>query len=433
MATKPLVTIKQNPSGKVSVTTAETQDGNRYTFAGDNWIKYAEDNNITSPLSKAISYPAYVTANEANNYLNNTAMNATMEAKANDPNATGILGSTFGAGVYDTVSKKDLIDEYNRKYPNNQLNYADYGISADSTGGTNYNYVPSTGSTGSYGNYGTYDYNYGTGSTGSFGSSSYPSYQSLSYDELYDMYKGISDQQTAGALGILNSLTNRYIGYEDELNQSVDKANKDAYVNYKMQQKNMPQQMSANGLTGGLSESSLIGLRSNYGNTVAENERARQSQLNDLRGDKEEMAAQIAQTIAGYDAQAAQNAASAFLNAIQAENAYNQWVYEMEYARTQAEREYAMRQAEIARENELAAKSEWNGYLDTMLNTAIATKDTNMLNNVLALMGTNYGGTALTSNGWVEEDDGFGSKPKSEVARVGASLGLTNELLNGNI
>ena len=430
MATKPLVTIKQNPSGKVSVTTAETQDGNRYTFAGDNWIKYAEDNNITSPLSKAISYPAYVTANEANNYLNNTAMNATMEAKANDPNATGILGSTFGAGVFDTVSKKDLIDEYNRKYPNNQLNYADYGLSSDSTGGTNYNYVPSTGSTGSYG---TYDYNYGTGSTGGYSSSDYPAYQGMSLDELYDMFSGISNQQTAGATEILKSILGRYGLYEDEINATVDKANKDAFVNYKMQQKNMPQQMSANGLTGGLTESSLIGLRSNYGNTVAENERARQSQLNEVRSDKENAAAEIAQTIAGYDAQAAQSAATAYLNMLEAENAYNQWVYEMRKAESEAERAYALQQAQIAYNQAMDTKTQYDNYLNTMLNAAITTKDTNLYNQVLALMAESAGTTALAGKGWIEEDDDFGPKPKSEVARVGASLGLTNELLNGNI
>ncbi len=62
-----MVTIKESPTNGTKVTTAQTKDGNTYTFAGDNWVDYANNNNLDAgSLSQAITYPSYVTANEAN-------------------------------------------------------------------------------------------------------------------------------------------------------------------------------------------------------------------------------------------------------------------------------------------------------------------------------------------------------------------------------
>ena len=203
-----MVTIKQSPTNGTKLTTAQTNDGKTYTFTGDNWIDYANQNNLdVGSLKTAITYPSYVTANEANRYLNETAANATAKAKAENPNNPGIQGTTFGAGIYDKVGKGDLINEYNKKNPNNPLNPNDYGVKA-SDYGTQYNRVDlnSVPNVGGYNTGGYNSNNYNATYSGSPNSYGLPSFQGLGYNELYDMYKGTSDKQTSGANAILDSI-----------------------------------------------------------------------------------------------------------------------------------------------------------------------------------------------------------------------------------
>ena len=405
-----MVTIKQSPTNGTKLTTAETNDGKTYTFTGDNWVDYAGQNNLdVGSLKQAITYPSYVTANEANRYLNETAANATAKAKAENPNNPGIQGTTFGAGIYDKVGKGDLINEYNKKNPNNPLNPNDYGVKA-SDYGTQYNRVDlnSVPNVGGYNTGGYNSNNYNATFGGSPNSYGLPSFQGLGYNELYDMYKGASDKQTSGANAILDSIMKKYGLYEDEINLNYDKANRDAYVNMMMAKKDLPQQMAANGLTGGLTESSLLGLRSDYGNTYAENERGRVSAINDIRTSAQESAADIANTIAGYEAQAANNATNAYINVVNAENNYNQWLYEAQMAQTQYEQNLALQQAQIAYNQAQDEKSQYDAYLGDLINVAVQTKDAALLNEALTLMGNSMGVNGLTSNAFRVVDNGGG-------------------------
>lgn len=422
-----MVTIKQSPTNGTKLTTAQTNDGKTYTFTGDNWVDYAGQNNLdVGSLKQAITYPSYVTANEANRYLNETAANATAKAKAENPNNPGIQGTTFGAGIYDKVGKGDLIDEYNKKNPNNPLNPNDYGVKANDYG-TQYNRVDlnSVPSVGGYNTGGYNSNNYNATFGGSPNSYGLPSFQGLGYNELYDMYKGTSDKQTSGANAILDSIMKKYGLYEDEINSNYDKANRDAYVNMMMAKKALPQQMAANGLTGGLTESSLLGLRSDYGNTYAENERNRISAINDIRTSAQESAADIANTIAGYEAQAANNATNAYINMVNAENNYNQWLYEAQMAQTQYEQNLALQQAQIAYNQAQDEKSQYDAYLGDLVNIAVQTKDAALLDEALGLMGAGMGVNGLTSNafrvgdgGSNEIDLGDGPLPEDEVANL---------------
>ena len=97
-APKGLVTIVESPKNGVKATTAQTKDGNTYTFAGDNWVEYAKQNGITDELSKAITYPSYVNANEANRFLNE---NITLYGGGKIPT------TDFGAGIYDYISNDE--------------------------------------------------------------------------------------------------------------------------------------------------------------------------------------------------------------------------------------------------------------------------------------------------------------------------------------
>jgi hypothetical protein len=415
-----MVTIKESPTNGTKVTTAQTKDGNAYTFAGDNWVDYANNNNLDAgSLSQAITYPSYVTANEANRYLNETAATATANAKAKNPSNPGVQGTTFGAGIYDKVSKGDLMNEYNRLNPNNQLNPKDYGINAGSYG-TQQNRVNNTmqssGMPTGNANVGNYNTTFGS-SSNSYG---LPSFQKLSFDELYDMYSGATAKQVSGANAIMDSIMQKYGLAKNNVNQAMDKSNKDAFVNMKIAERDLPQQMAASGITGGLTESSLLGLRSNYGNTYADNERARINELNNLDVSAAQNIADIANTVAGYEAQALNNATNAFVNMINSENAFNQWIYEVEAARTERERNAALQNAQIAYEKLQNDTEKRDAFAKELIDVALKTEDAALLNEALTLMGSNLGLDGVISNafkvgnGGNDEIDLGGGGPEDE-------------------
>ena len=67
-----------------------------------------------------------------------------------------------------------------------------------------------------------------------------------------------------------------------KVNSAADKALREAYINKMQSQRIMGQQMAAQGLNGGYSETTAAGLQNNYGNARNELETERGSQLNDL-------------------------------------------------------------------------------------------------------------------------------------------------------
>lgn len=67
-----------------------------------------------------------------------------------------------------------------------------------------------------------------------------------------------------------------------KVNGAADKALREAYINKMQSQRTMGQQMAAQGLNGGYSETTAAGLQNNYGNARNALETERTSQLNDL-------------------------------------------------------------------------------------------------------------------------------------------------------
>lgn len=66
------------------------------------------------------------------------------------------------------------------------------------------------------------------------------------------------------------------------LNEQYQGVNRQLYVDYMMAQRDLPQQLAAQGYTGGLRESSMLGLRAGYEGQLAENERQRLAGIRDL-------------------------------------------------------------------------------------------------------------------------------------------------------
>lgn len=84
--------------------------------------------------------------------------------------------------------------------------------------------------------------------------------------------------------------TQASIDYQAGLNkEQIDAQNKAAYENYQRAIRSLPEQLNAYGITGGMAESSRVGLEANYGNAVNENELTRQRYLSQLREQQAQM------------------------------------------------------------------------------------------------------------------------------------------------
>ena len=178
-----------------------------------------------------------------------------------------------------------------------------------------------------------------------------PEYEGITANQIKNQYNDIYDAQEQAARNQLNALKQQYDYNADQLNQTYDKNATQNYTDYMMSTKNLPQQLRALGLSGGASETSLMGAEANYQNALNENELARANSLNQNNLAYANNEAEYGTNIAQIYATLQQSAMSAVMQAQQAESEYNQWVQEYQAARTDADRSYAMQQAQLAQEN----------------------------------------------------------------------------------
>lgn len=132
-----------------------------------------------------------------------------------------------------------------------------------------------------------YYVNIGGGSGGSGGSSSASSAPSYSGPSYGDMLAQIQAQQQAArdqAYRVAAEQQRKNLDYSTgQVNNAADKALQEAYINKMMTLKNLPQTLSAQGLTGGVAESTTAGLYNNYGNSRNEIETERLDQIGALQ------------------------------------------------------------------------------------------------------------------------------------------------------
>ena len=178
-----------------------------------------------------------------------------------------------------------------------------------------------------------------------------PEYQGIIADDIQSQYDDIYDAQEQAARNQLKALKQQYDYNEDQLNQTYDKNATQNYTDYMMSTKNLPQQLRALGLSGGASETSLMGAEANYQNALNENELARANALNQNNLAYATNEAEYGTNMAQIYATIQQSAMSAVMQAQQYENEYNQWVQEYQAARTDADRSYALQKAQLAQDN----------------------------------------------------------------------------------
>ena len=169
-------------------------------------------------------------------------------------------------------------------------------------------------------------------------------------DEAYAGHQDAVDQRN-------DALAAAYASQIKELQQQAEEEQRANYINYKLAGLNMPAQMQAAGINGGIAESTLAGLESdymkNYNNTAGTLTNA----VNQLKIAQNNAIAEGNMEAANMYAQMAQNSITLQMQAAQAEQSYNQWVQEMAFARTQWQAEQARYNAELEYNRMLSAQA----------------------------------------------------------------------------
>lgn len=392
----PLSVTYKAPTKKI--TTVTKNNGEVYTFKGDDWVKYANDNGLdVGGVSTAISYPDYVDAKEANRYINEMG---------------GIYGVTPGApvGNGDVYTKRQglsKIPDYDMPYasaatgqtPTSQAYFEGLGVNvnapAGTTGNVNLDYLNNVTGGVKPGGYQPFDW------------TAYITEAMNSYNDSIEAQRQASDAKFADAM--------------NKINNNYDQSAQEAYVVNYIANKALQDSLKESGIKGGASETSLMRGQANFENAYNENERARINALAEIQ-------LQEALTEAGYTSQQAEMMSNMILQGAQfaqAENAamneYNWNAYIAEQNQANADREFnlQMQQYEDGREMEMAQlayelgdlkKLQDMGYDTTLAQAEIEAQ-------MKKLTGTGAGGNDTT--GKVEEDDdGYITNP-SAVLRNG--------------
>lgn len=210
------------------------------------------------------------------------------------------LGRSYSSSMYDKyqngeISLDDYINSIENKYGNsgyeNTDQKVDYGNMSGSNGYTG-------GYTGGYSSSGSYGYNSGYNDQLA-GIQDYINSMMAAYQQAYEaQLAAIREAQAAQERARREAL-----GYaQSSVNQNSDEALRQAYIQSRKAQRDMPQQLAAQGISGGLSESTAASLQNQYGENRNELEMARQQALAQLAS---EYAAGAATDASTYNTQIA--------------------------------------------------------------------------------------------------------------------------------
>ena len=189
-------------------------------------------------------------------------------------------------------------------------------------------------------------YNYAMGNVESVVQSALAPYQ--------QMYANMQAQQNA-------SLQNANRLNQDQINSAYDNSAREYYRLYKTQQKQLPENLSRLGVTGGASESSQLKLLNSYSDNLYKNESARNIELAGINADYNNQ-------IAENSINAANNMANSYLQLAQQQLSYKRQDEQAE-KEAQAQAQAAAEKASLSsrnnkvRENEAARQRQ--GYTTT--------------------------------------------------------------------
>lgn len=325
-------------------------------------------------------------------------------------------GRSYSSSMYDKyqngeISLDDYINSIENKYGNsgyeNTDQKVDYGNMSGSNGYTG-------GYTGGYSSSGSYGSGYDSGYNDQLaGIQDYINSMMAAYQQAYEaQLAAIREAQAAQERARREAL-----GYaQSSVNQNSDEALRQAYIQSRMAQRDMPQQLAAQGISGGLSESTAASLQNQYGENRNELEMARQQALAQLAS---EYAAGAATDASTYNTQIA----NILGQQAQQNAALQQWGYEQ---MLNAQQNAASR----ARSYSNASYNRYDDpeYLTLFQEAAIGGISSNALRNNAASIISQYGMDGyedlLEQAGNTNTNNGFSFSNGSN------SSGIPNNLLN---
>lgn len=218
-------------------------------------------------------------------------------------NANTKSGS-YASDMYDKYLQDNDLDAYINAIENKYGGYQDVDTTIPNVNNT-WGNVGGANSTGGYtGGYdasgGSYNSGYDSGyQTQMAGIQDYLNSMMAAYQQAYEaQLSAIREAQAAQERARREAL-----GYaQGSVNQNSDEALRQAYIQARKAQRDMPQQLAAQGISGGLSESTAASLQNQYGENRNELEQARQQALAQLAS---EYASGAATDASGYNMQIA--------------------------------------------------------------------------------------------------------------------------------
>lgn len=163
---------------------------------------------------------------------------------------------------------------------------------------------------------------------------------------------------------IQNQMDDIYANYEDavaernaalssqyrEQQRLLENDNKDQqranYINYMLSLQNAPSQMQSIGVNGGVAESTLAGLKSDYMSNYNSAENTYTNAVNQLKISEANAIADGNMEKANMYSQLAQNSLSLQMQAADAQNSYNKWLAEFNLSKNQWDQQFAYQKAQ---------------------------------------------------------------------------------------
>lgn len=186
-----------------------------------------------------------------------------------------------------------------------------------------------------------------------------PEYVGQTQEELQAAYDKIAALQEQAIQNQLSMTQAQLQAAQQTANSEYDDLAREAYINMRLGQNALPQQLSALGISGGGSESANLKLQTNYQNNLHSSEQQRAQMLKDFALQGLQAQTQANSDIANINANAAQNAMNAWQNEQANQNNWNQWLanfqmQQQQYKDSLSRYEYEKQQAELAQAIELA-------------------------------------------------------------------------------
>lgn len=147
-------------------------------------------------------------------------------------------------------------------------------------------------------------------------------------DQINAYYDQIASQQQAAQQAAVDQAVNQLSGQKGDIEQSYDDLYRQLYIDRRMAEKNLPQQLAAMGISGGLSESTLLGTQTAYTDALRQGEQEKLGALSDIDQAISDARLTGDINIANQAAQLAMNRLQSYGDLVNQLNDQNRWVTE---------------------------------------------------------------------------------------------------------